>query len=195
MTITPTPWGYSTTTELPALMSVEDFVVYTGGIMSSSTDQISATLDAVSASVRNYCGWHIAPSIECIWTGDADGRLVQLPAMNVSTVHSITVNGDDLDRDDFAFRRSGLIRLDELVFDDWGQLVTVDYTAGVDTEAIASVVSQLAVNALVAPAGVMREQAGDVAITYNQTAVGVSGGVRLLSSDKALLDPFKLPTC
>ena len=192
---TPTPWGYSTVAELPALMSVSDFKVYTGSIMSSSDEQIAATLDAVSAAVRNYCRWHVAPSAECVWTGDADGKLVQLPAMNVTSVHSVTVNGDTLETGEYAWRKSGLIRLAQPVYDDWGQRVSVDYDAGVDSDTIASVVAQLATNALVAPAGVMREQAGDVAITYNQTAVGVSGGIRLLSSDKALLDPFKLPSC
>lgn len=190
MTNTRTPWGYEVVGTLPALMTAEEFAVITGGIMSSSTAQIEATLAAVSAAIRSYCGWHVAPNIECIWQGDADGKLVELPGMGVSTVHSVTVAGDNADH---TWRKSGLVRLDAPVNDDWGQLVVVDYDAGFDTSVLSSVVSQLAVNALVAPAGVMREQAGDVAITYNQTAVGVTGGIRLLSSDKLLLDPYKLP--
>lgn len=190
MTNTRTPWGYDVVGTLPALMTAEEFAVITGGIMSSSTAQIEATLAAVSAAIRSYCGWHVAPNIECIWQGDADGKLVELPGMGVSTVHSVTVAGDNADH---TWRKSGLVRLDTPVNDDWGQLVVVDYDAGFDTSVLSSVVSQLAVNALVAPAGVMREQAGDVAITYNQTAVGVTGGIRLLASDKLLLDPYKLP--
>lgn len=190
-TTTRTPWGYDVVGELGSLMSVADFKEITGGVMSSSDDQIEATLAAVSSVVRAYCGWHISPVIECIFTGDADGRLVQLPAMNVSTVHTVSVSGTAVT--DYAWRSSGLIRLGQDPGDDWGRLVNADYDAGVEAEAIAAVVSQLAVNALVAPAGVMREQAGDVAITYNQTAVGVSGGIRLLSTDKILLDPYKLP--
>lgn len=190
MSNTTTPWGYDVVGELPALMTAADFAKITGGVMSSSTDQINATLAAVSAAIRAYCGWHVAPNVECLWEGDADGRLVQLPAMGVSTVHSVTVGGDDAT---YTWRKSGLIRLDRPAPDDWGQLVAADYHAGFDTSVLASVVSQLAVNAIVAPAGVMREQAGDVAITYNQTAAGVTGGIRLLSSDKALLDPYRLP--
>ena len=34
------------------------------------------------------------------------------------------------------------------------------------------------------------EQAGDVSVTYNTTASGVSGGVRLLDSDLAMLAPY-----
>ena len=189
---TRTPWGYEIVGTLDNLMSVEDFKEYTGGVMSSSDEQIEATLAAVSAVVRSYCGWHISPVVECIWTGDADGRLVQLPAMNVLSVRSVSVHGAETS--DYAWRSSGLIRLGRCPGDDWGRLVGIDYDAGLDAEAIAAVVSQLAVNALVAPAGVMREQAGDVAITYNQTATGVTGGIRLLSSDKLLLEPYKLPT-
>lgn len=192
MTNTRTPWGYDVVGDLGNLMSVEDFKELTGGVMSSSDEQIEATLAAVSSVVRAYCGWHISPIVECIWTGDANGKLVQLPAMNVSTVHSVSISGSEIS--DYAWRSSGLIRLGQYPGDDWGRLINADYDAGVDADAIAAVVSQLAVNALVAPAGVMREQAGDVAITYNQTAVGVSGGIRLLSTDKILLDPYKLPT-
>lgn len=190
MASTRTPWGYDVVGTLPSLMTVEEFNTITGGIMSSSTAQIEATLAAVSAAIRTYCGWHIAPNIECTWQGDADGKLVELPGMGVSTVHSVTIAGEPAG---YTWRKSGLIRLDSPVIDDWGQLVEIVYNAGFETSVVSSVVSQIAVNALVAPAGVMREQAGDIAITYNQTAVGVTGGIRLLSSDKLLLDPYKLP--
>lgn len=190
-TRTRTPWGYYVEGDLPALMSIEDFQTITGGVMSSSTDTISATLDAVSAVIRAYCRWHVAPVLECAWQGDADGRLIQLPAMGVSTVHSVQVGGLPAGH---SWRESGLIRLDRPVRDAWGQRCQVEYAAGIDDEQLAAVVSQLAVNALVAPAGVMREQAGDVSITYNQTATGISGGIRLLASDKALLNPYRLPS-
>lgn len=191
MTSTRTPWGYYIEGELPSLMTAEDFQTITGGVMSSSTEKIQATLDAVSAVIRAYCRWHVAPVLECTWQGDADGRLIQLPAMNATSVHSVQVGGKPAGH---TWRQSGLIRLDTPVIDDWGQRCQVEYSAGIDGEQLAAVVSQLAVNALVAPAGVMREQAGDVSITYNQTAVGISGGIRLLASDKALLDPYRLPS-
>ena len=52
---------------------------------------------------------------------------------------------------------------------------------------LVTVAAQVASNALAAPAGVQSEQAGNVSISYNQPASGVSGGVRLLDSDLALL--------
>ena len=187
------PWNYEIAGGLPSVISAEQFDVLTGGVMSSSDDQIDATLRAVSASIRIYCGWHVAPNVRCYWRGDADGRLIQLPAMNVTSVHSVKVSGRELDTKEYAWRKSGLIRLAHEPLDDWGQLVEVEYDAGVANDYIAPIASQLATNALVAPAGVQAERAGDVSITYNSTASGVSGGIRLLSSDKEMLDAFKLP--
>lgn len=187
------PWNYEIAGNIPSVISADDFNVFTGGAMSSTDDQINATLRAVSAAIRNYCGWHVAPNARCYWRGDADGSLVQLPAMNVTSVHTVKVAGRTLDPAEYAWRKSGLIRLAKEPADDWGQLVEVDFEAGVDPGNLASIASQLATNALVAPAGVLSERAGDVSIQYNTTASGVAGGIRLLASDKEMLDAFKLP--
>jgi hypothetical protein len=187
-------WGYSTSVELPSLISVQDFETATGGEMSSSTEQIQATLDAASGAIRSFCGWHVAPNLRCAWQGDADGRLIQLPAMNVTSIHSVTIDGVELAASDYSWRASGLIRLAKPIQDDWGRRVIVEFDAGCDSGALNGVVTQVAVNNLVAPAGVMREQVSDVSITYNQLANGVTGGIRLISGDKAMLKAFKLPT-
>jgi hypothetical protein len=187
------PWNYDTAEDLPSVISAEDFDVITGGVMSSSSEQIDAVLDAVSATIRMYCGWHVAPNVRCAWRGDADGNLVQLPAMNVTSVHSVTVSGRVLDTGEYAWHKSGLIRLAKPLADDWGQLVEVEFDAGVNADYIAPIAAQLATNALVAPAGVLSERAGDVSIQYNSTANGVAGGIRLLDSDKETLNALKLP--
>jgi hypothetical protein len=57
--------------------------------------------------------------------------------MNVSTVHSVSVNGSETS--DYAWRSSGLIRLGQYPGDDWGRLINADYDAGVDANAIAAV--------------------------------------------------------
>lgn len=69
------------------------------------------------------------------------------------------------------------------------------YESGIPAEmagALEAVCSQVAANALAAPAGVSSEQSGGVSISYNQTAQGVSGGIRLLDSDLAMLAPYML---
>jgi len=188
-----TPWGYDVEGGLPPVITAEEFDVITGGVMSSSSEQIAAVLNAVSATIRVYCDWHVAPTVRCAWRGDADGNLVQLPAMNVTSVHSVTVSGRVLDTGEYAWRKSGLIRLAKPLDDDWGQPIEVEYDAGVSTDYIAPIAAQLATNALVAPAGVLSERAGDVSIQYNSTANGVAGGIRLLDSDKETLNALKLP--
>lgn len=187
-------WGYSTTQELPPLISVEDFTKATGGELSSTADQITWTLNAASGAIRTFCGWHVGPGLTCTWQGDADGRLVQLPVMNVTSIHSIVVNGVELASTDYAWRDSGLIRLAKPVLDDWGRGVVVEFEAGCESGALDAIVTQIAVNNLVAPAGIMREQVGDLNVTYNMTGNGVTGGIRLISSDKSQLKAFKLPT-
>ena len=70
------------------------------------------------------------------------------------------------------------------------------FSSGYDLDEVpdlAAIVAQIAANALVATPGVQSERAGDVQISYNSTAYGVSGGVALLDRDKLLLAPHRLP--
>lgn len=187
------PWGYDLADggEIPSIITPSQFAVLTGGRMSSTTEQVQAMLDATSAAVRGYCGWHVAPALECVWVGDAPDGICQLPAMGVS-VTSVEVGGTALDPTAYEWAESGLVRLRGRA-PRW-RSVRVEFAAGYDggTDGIGAVVAQLAANALAASPGVREEHAGQVGISYNQTASGVSGGVRLLDSDRALLDPWRV---
>ena len=188
MTATITPWGYSVD-ELQSLISVEEFRLLCPGL--SSTDaQIQAVLDSASASIRDYCGWHVAPSLECAYTGEGEGRLLMLPAMGVTAVDSLTVDGDAVA--DFEWTAAGMVRLTTSTFPDKWRSVECVYTAGFTSAAIGQVVAQIASNALVAAPGVVNERAGNVSITYNQTGTGITGGVSLLPRDYSLLAPYRL---
>lgn len=185
-------FGY-TTEDAGPLMTPEELLAFTGNVFSASTEQLENVLSAVSEAVRGYCGWHVAPNTLCTWNGDADGVLGRLPARMVTAVSAVSVNGTELSSEEYDWRRSGLIRLRQPVGDDWGQPLHVEFYAGTDPAALAGIVAQVATNALVAPAGVRSEQAGDVSISYNTTtAEGGTGGVRLLASDKEQLDQFRL---
>ncbi len=185
-------WTYETSGDLPALLSAEDFAVLTGNSLSSTTEQIEAVLASVSQVVRDYCGWHISPNLVCTWKGDGDGRLVQLPAMFITDVSSVKVDGRTLSASEYQWKDDGLLRLARPLPDNWGRRVEVEFSAGVDTDAIAAVVSQVAVNYLVAPAGVSSETAGGVSISYNSTGYGMTGGIRLHSTDKATLAQYRI---
>lgn len=187
---TPTPWGYKVPALTP-IVTADEFATATGGVMSSTAERISWTLDAVSQVVRDFCGWHVAPAMECAADLTAEGSLVQLPTMGVQSVDVLTVDGHAVT--DFEWLESGLIRLPRGVTSRKWRGVHVEWTAGYGaTGAIGAALVQLASNALAAAPGVREEHAGQVGITYNQTANGVSGGIRLLESDKAMLDAYRI---
>lgn len=186
-------WGYDVAdgVTIPSIITPAQFALLTQGRMSSTTEQVQAMLDAVSAAVRGYARWHVAPALPCVWVGDAPDGICHVPAMGVSSVTSVTVDGRALGPGEYEWSRSGLVRLRSRA-PRWGG-VEVEFTAGFeDVDDLGGVVAQIAANALAASPGVREEHAGQVGITYNQTANGVSGGVRLLDSDRMLLDRWRI---
>lgn len=183
-----TPWGYAVD-YLPPIIDVAEFKSLQPGL-SSTDDEIQAVLDAVSSAVRDYCGWHISPSLECSYIGQGDGRILMLPAMGVRSIESLEIDGVSIQ--DYEWTAAGMVRLKSVVFPDAWRSVECAYTAGFDGGAISQVVAQVAANSIVAAPGVANERAGNVSITYNQTGAGITGGVSLLPRDNALLAPYRL---
>lgn len=174
---------------MDSIITVEQFrAMYPG--LSSTDAQIQAVLDAVSESVRTYCGWHVAPPMECEFTGEGEGRLLMLPAMGVSAVTSLEIEGQEVT--DYEWTAAGMVRLKSGEFPDVWRSVNVEYTAGFIGADIAQVVAQIAANSLVAAPGVSSESAGNVSISYNKTGDGITGGVSLLARDYNLLAPYRL---
>ena len=192
-----TRWGYSVElpegdAALPPIINAAQFSAITGGVMSSTPERVQAVLDGVSQAVRDWCGWHVAPVLPCEWTGQGEGRMLLLPCLGVRSVTEVVVDGSPRS---FEWLPSGIVRLVGSTFPDSWRSVECSFIAGNDaTSALAMAVAQIAANSLAATAGVREEHAGQVGITYNQTANGVSGGVRLLDSDYRLLAPYRLET-
>lgn len=184
--MTETDWGYSVE-ELTPILSVEEFRLLCPGL-SSTDEQIAAVLDAVGDSIRNYCGWHVSPVLECTFIGEGDGDMLFLPAMGVKDVKSLEVNNTQVD--DIEWKHTGIVRYKR--FPDKFRSVTCVYDAGFSSTSIGQVVAQIASNAIVAAPGVANERVGDVSIAYNQTGTGITGGVSLLPRDYELLAPYKL---
>ena len=191
-----TNWGYSVDLpqgcfELPPIISVDEFIEQTDGKMVSSEARIEAVIGYTSQAIRDWCGWHVAPALPCSWVGEGDGRLMLLPCKAVTSVTSLKVLGSD--EGSFEWKPNGLLRLKGSRFPDEWRSVEVAFTAGF--EAIGSLkqaVLQIASNALAATPGVRGERVGQVSVDFNQTASGVSGGVRFLESDLGLLAPYRL---
>lgn len=194
MTAVQTPWSYTVeitgaTEALPSIISVADFKKLCPGL-SSTDDEIQAVLNSVSSAVRDWCGWHVAPSLQCTFTGEGEGRLLVLPAMGVTAVSSLSVSGAAVT--DYEWTAAGMLRLKKGAFPDKWRSVECVYTAGFSSASIGQAVAQIAANSLAAAPGVANERAGNVSITYNQTGAGITGGVSLLQRDYALLTPYKL---
>lgn len=185
-----TPWSY-TVEELPPLITVEDFRTIAPNL--SATDaQVTQVLDSVSQAIRDICGWHVGPSLECTYTGEGEGRLLMLPAMGVTAVSSLVVGGVEMEPADFEWTAAGMVRLKGACFPDEWRSVECTYTAGFSTDSLAQIAAQIASNSIVASPGVREEHAGSVGITYNETGAGITGGVSILPRDSALLAPYRL---
>lgn len=187
-----TPWGYSVDADaLPPLADLELLAKVAGGF--ADTARASAALEAASAAVRSHCGWHVFPVLKCKAVTSGPGRLVALPTIALSSVSRVTELGSVLQDGQYEWRVDGLLR--RCGWREWPRAwrsVEVEFESGLTGEAaaaVAQVACQVAASALATSAGVSREQAGDVSVTYSQP-----GGVALLDRDMAMLAPYRLPT-
>ena len=198
-TYTPTAWGYSIATDdgsLPPLITPEQLEEATGGRFGADTPGFSNVLAGVSAAVRDACGWHVSPVLDCEERASGPGRVIALHTLLMTEDPEVEELGVTLGSGQFEWSERGLVR--RACWREWPRgwgSVVVRYRSGIPAEmapGLVTVAAQVASNALAAPAGVQSEQAGNVSISYNQTASGVSGGVRLLDSDLALLRIYAL---
>lgn len=183
-----TDWGYSVAS-LPPIISVAEFRAICPGLSSTDT-QAQAVIDAVCSVVRDWCGWHVAPSLACEFTGHGEGRLLMLPAMGVTSVDELQIGGTACA--DYEWTGAGMVRLTGDAFPHAWRSVVCRYKAGFTGAAIGQAVAQIAANALAAAPGVSSERAGNVSITYNQTGSGITGGVSMLPRDYEILAPYRL---
>lgn len=195
----PTAWGYYVVTEdgtVPPIITPEQLEDATGGRFGPTTPGVDSVLAGVSAAIRDACGWHVSPTLTVEERAQGPGRMLALRSLMVTGVDSVTELGAALDEGQYQWRMDGALR--RACWRSWPdayQSVVVRYESGIPADmapALVTVAAQVASNALAAPAGVRSEQAGNVSISYNQTASGVSGGVRLLDSDLALLRIYTL---
>lgn len=187
-----TAWGYEVEAMTP-LLSVEKFDSMTGGVYSGNTRAESALL-AASQAVRNYCGWHICPSIRCKAYPVGGSKVTKLPAGYVSEIRKITEDGIELSGGQYEWRRDGLLRRTQ--FRNWScgwDAIEVEYTAGYSIEAapdLAEAVRAIAEGVIAVSAGVTSESADGVSISYSANAASVAAA--LTSSQKAALAAYKV---
>lgn len=184
-------------TAVPDLVTPADIALASNGRISADDSRLTSICSSVSAAIRDYCCWHVAPTLSCVYVTEVYTRIITLPAKLVTSITSIEVEGDALDASKYEWKRAGMIRLHKWPKHRgrWGAY-QVSYEAGLDASAspLAQVAAQVALNNLMAAPGVRNESVGQVSLSYNQMTEGVSGGVQLLDRDKDLLRAYRLQT-
>ena len=187
-----TAWGYEVET-MPPLLSVENFNSMTGGAYTGN-NRVEAALLAASQAVRNYCGWHICPSVDCVAYPVGGSKVTKLPAGYVSEIKSVTEDGIELSDGQYEWRRDGLLRRSQ--FKNWScrwDAIEVKYTAGFSINAapdLAEAVRAIAEAVIAVSAGVTTESADGVSISYSANASSVAAA--LTSSQKSALAAYKV---
>ena len=211
-----TPWGYIIDAEtLPNFITEAEYDSFTASKYHGDV-RVAATIPSASETIRNYCGWHISPSLDCgmIYRvqdiRDAfigPDLLVQLPATFISNVSKIVLdarwNADEDDWDgeiitdperfDFG-TTDGLLRIYDVGPRDRRSKIFIRYTAGLSSGAIPLVkelTANLTTHAIASPYGVSSEAAGGVSISYNATWAGKAGATALTNDTRELLNKYK----
>lgn len=187
-----TAWGYDVEA-LEPLLSAERFHAMTGNAYSGN-ERVESALSAASQAIRNYCGWHICPSLECTAYPVGGGKVAKLPASYVSSISRILEEGTELTGGQYEWRRDGLIR--RACFRNWPggwNAVEATYTAGYDIEAVpdlAEAVRSITEGVLAVSAGVASESADGVSISYSSSASSIAAA--LTSAQKDALEIYKV---
>lgn len=185
-----TPWGYEVD-ELPDLITVSDFNEATNSRYAGDA-RIEPAIASASAAIRAYCGWHVAPVLDCSITLDGEAGDIWLPTNALASVTSAKVGGEDVTVT--GSNRRGRVRLEHKTC-GLGN-VAIDYVAGYDVTAcpdlMGVVVQRVMASVAMTTYGVSQETAGGVSISYSGSALSDLGSAFLPDSVKAALSTYRL---
>lgn len=192
MAYTPTPWGYDVDGTLPPLITAEEFCAIKGSNWEGD-ERLYSAIAAASASIRNACGWHVAPSVPCRATVDGErNRNVFLPTNHLTGVTSVSVGGTGVT--DYQWSRIGQVCLARPLPCKL-QAAEVEYVAGYDIDALpdlAEAVAAVVLHRIALSYGVVSESAGGVSISYAQSAAYGGATAALTDSESAALMPYRV---
>ena len=208
-----TPWGYIIDTEnLPDFITTLDFSMFTNGKFDGDI-RIPANIPSATASIRNYCGWHISPNLTCGMLyrvqdlRDAfigSDLLVQLPATFVTSVDKVVLDAvlnsstgyyEGEETTDFSMETDGLVRIYDVGRRDRKSNIFIKYSAGLPETEI-SVIKELTAHrvahAVSSSYGVMSESVGGVSVTYNASWAGNTRSTALPDDNREVLEAYKV---
>lgn len=211
-----TNWGYKLidSNSLVGLLSVDEFNTFTADKFSGD-ERIQPSLSSASNAVRNYCGWHVAPSLNCeiarplhdysfIKVRGCD-MIVQLPARYVSAVSAVII-GADWDEGTqswsgtscrYSFDVNGLLTIYDAFPGqyDRSSLLVIRYTAGLPdslTDALKELIASQITHGLSNTYGINSETSGGVSVTYSQNWMSSARANVLTDTTKEILQPYKV---
>lgn len=165
-------------------------IAFAGDLARYQAGDADELLDHATAAVRDYCGWHVTPSITETVTVNAVGQTLFLPSLNVTAVTAVVVNGVTVDATSYEWAAAGMVWSPTW----WGfrspqrfRNATVTFTHGfASAPAVASVVLARASRFQNNDRNATRLQAGPFGESYE------SGG-GFTADERAILDRFRLP--
>ena len=187
-----TAWGYDVE-HLEPLFSVEEFNEMTGDAYAGN-ERIESALAAASQAIRNYCGWHICPSLSCEAYPMGGGKVIKLPASYVSSINSVTESDKELTEGQYEWRPNGLLR--RTCFRNWSarwNSISVKYDAGFDVDALPDLkeaIRAITEGVLAVSAGITSESADGVSISYSSNSSSIAAA--LTQSYKNTLEIYKV---
>lgn len=200
-----TTWGYALTDvdAVPGMLTVAEYNTFTANKYQSDS-RAEPDIKAAAAAIRNYCGWHVYPSLACELNTTLYDKavtvsdrmiLIQLPATFVSSVESITVDG--VEYDSYVLMPNGILRIFGL---PWSHMklwtpVVINYTAGLPeggADAVKELIAHRVTHALASSDGVQSETAGGVSITYSANWTNSARSTALADDNKEVLSPYRL---
>lgn len=204
-----TSWGYTLldVDSLPSIMTVEEFNEMTANKYALDS-RLASTIQSVTASIRAYCGWHIATALRCELVLNAQDLhitrkysdiILQLPYKYVSSVEKVIVNatkennvwsGDEYD---FSYNYNGSITIYDADIDSRKSNIVVIATVGLsDVDALKGLIASKVSHILNGTTGVISESAGGVSVSYSSSFVNTAKSNSLLTDDKELLNHYKI---
>ena len=209
-----TPWGYIIDTEtLPDFISPLEFSMFTNNKFDGDV-RIQSNIPSATASIRNYCGWHISPNLTCGMLyrvqdlRDAfigSDLLVQLPATFVTSVDKVVLDAvlnpltgfyEGEETTDFSIGMGdGLVRIYDVGVRDRKSNIFIKYSAGLpetEIQVIKELTAHRVVHAVSSSYGVMSESVGGVSVSYNASWAGNTRSTALPDDNREVLETYKV---
>ena len=149
---------------------------------------------AALRSIRDFCGWHVAPVISETITLDGSGaRALLVPSNRVLSLEDVTEDGAAVDPDTIQVSPHGVLRKRDGLWTDALGGVTVTLKHGHEQfDAIAAVVELVSARSAATGGGAVQESAGPFSIRRSTDGRGGVASAPLLQAEKDMLAPYVL---